>query len=139
MTTDFKITYDGTWYHEGAPIKREALAKLFADRALKIDEAGQYWLKTPYEQYAVDVEDVPFVVKEYAQQDNDIHFTTNMNDTVICGPDHPLELRNNIPYIEVRNGLYARISRPVFYHLIEEFGAEITSQGMKFKLGETDD
>ena len=52
---DFKITRDGTWYHDGAPIKREALAKLFAGRALKVDGDGNYWLQTPFEKYPVEL------------------------------------------------------------------------------------
>ena len=68
QTADFKIAYDGTWYHDGAPIKREALAKLFSDRALKIDKDGKYWLQTPYEKYPVEVEDVPYVIVDYNQK-----------------------------------------------------------------------
>ena len=65
---DFKIARDGTWFHNNAPIQREALARLFSDRALKIDEHGQYWLATPFEQYPVEVEDVPYVIVDYELQ-----------------------------------------------------------------------
>jgi len=118
---EFKIDRNGVWYHEGAPIKREALAKLFSDRALKIDENGLYWLQTPFEKYPVDVEDVPFVVVDYKEQGDTLIFRTNMDETT----DRPLEMREEIPYVEVRNGLYARINRAVYYNLIEAFGPEI--------------
>lgn len=117
---DFKIDRDGTWHHEGAPIKREALAKLFSDRALKIDDGGNYWLQTPFEKYAVEVEDVPFVVVDYEEENGKLTFRTNMNETT----DKPLEMRDEIPYVEVRGGLYARINRAVYYNLIEAFGPE---------------
>lgn len=118
---DFKIDRNGAWYHEGAPIKREALAKLFSDRALKIDEDGSYWLQTPYEKYPVEVEDVPFVAVDYEDDGGALIFRTNMDETT----GKPLEIRGDIPYVEVRDGLYARINRAVYYNLIETYGPEI--------------
>lgn len=118
---DFSIDKNGQWYHEGDPIKREALAKLFSDRALKIDEDGNYWLATPFEKYPVEVEDVPYVVVDYEGQGSDLTFRTNMDETT----DKPIEMRGGVPYVEVRSGLYARINRAVYYNLIEEFGTEL--------------
>lgn len=118
---DFRIDRNGVWHHEGVPIKREALAKLFSDRALKIDEDGLYWLQTPYEKYPVEVEDVPYVVVDYGESDGKLVFRTNMEEMT----DRPLEIREGIPYVEVRDGLYARINRAVYYNLIEQFGPEI--------------
>lgn len=118
---DFKIDRNGVWYHEGSPIKREALAKLFSDRALKIDEDGNYWLATPFEKYPVEVEDVPFVIVDYKGEKGALTFRTNMEETT---PER-IEMRGEIPYVHVRNGLYARINRAVYYNLIEEFGAGI--------------
>lgn len=129
---DFKITRDGTWYHDGAPIKREALAKLFSDRALKIDEDGKYWLQTPFEKYPVEVEDVPFVVVDY----DGLTLRTNMNDHVAVGDQTVWQLRDGIPYIEIRDGLFARIGRAVLYNLIEEHGKAIEVDGKIFPLGE---
>ena len=129
---DFKITRDGTWYHDGAPIKREALAKLFADRALKIDEGGNYWLQTPFEKYPVDVEDVPFVIVDY----DGLDLRTNMNEHVMLGSETVWELRDGIPYVEVRDGLFARLGRAVLYNLIQEYGEAITVGEQAFPLGE---
>ena len=134
--TDFRIARDGTWYHDGAPILRAALAKLFSDRALILDEDGRYYLKTPFEKYPVEVEDVPYVVLGYEVENGAVDFKTNMDEIVELGPEHPLQLRDGVPYIEVRNGLYARIARAVYYHLIEEFGDTVPSRGERYKLGE---
>ncbi len=136
QTGDFRIAKDGTWFHDGGEIKREALARLFATRALKVDEEGDYWLATPYEKYPVEVEDVPFVIVNYDKDGGDVVLKTNMGEVVKVGPSHPLELRNNIPYIDVRDGLYARLGRSVLYNLIEEYGAELESGGKTYKLGE---
>ena len=43
---DMRIAADGTWYHEGAPIARKALVKLFAS-VLQRDPDGSYWLRPP--------------------------------------------------------------------------------------------
>lgn len=120
-TADFRIDRDGQWYHDGAPIKREALAKLFSDRALKMDEDGLYWLQTPFEKYPVEVEDVPYVIVDYQREKGALTFYTNMNETT----KSPIEMREEIPYVEVRDGLYARINRSVYYNLIDQFGADI--------------
>src|SRR3546814_9089985 len=47
-TYDIRIARDGTWFHEGAPIGRKALVKLFASVLWRDD--GGYWLRTPAEQ-----------------------------------------------------------------------------------------
>ena len=137
LTTDFKIARDGTWFHEGTPIKREALAKLFSDRALSIDADGKYWLKTPYEQYPVEVEDVPYVIVDYEEKP-ELCLITNMAERITVSPATLWELRDDIPYVEVRKGLFARMGRAVYYNLIETYGASIEITGVSFPLG-TDD
>jgi uncharacterized protein len=138
---DFKIAYDGTWFHEGMRIERVALAKLFSDRALKIDEEGQYWLQAPFEKYPVDVEDVPYIIVDFQEHGSDLDLVTNMDEIVALGPEHPLELRadrysgETLPYVNVRGGLYARLGRPVYYNLIEKYGPAVKSRGMTFPLG----
>ncbi len=140
---DFKIAYDGTWFHEGVRIERHALAKLFSDKALKIDTEGNYWLQTPVEKYPVEVEDVPYVVTDFHETGAGMDFTTNMGEIVPLGPEHPLELRKDkstgdtLPYIMVRNGLYAKLGRPVYYNLVEKYGATVKSRGIAHPLGKT--
>ncbi len=141
-TPDFKIVFDGTWFHDGARIERAALAKLFSDRALKVDEDGNYWLQTPHEKYPVEVEDVPYVVVDYDVRDGEVDLMTNMGECIKLGPDHPMEIRpckklgQALPYVEVRGGLYARLGRSVYYNLIEEFGVVLHSRGIDHALGE---
>ena len=117
----FRIDYNGQWYHEGAPIKRAALAKLFSDRALKKDEQGNYWLQTPFEKYPVEVEDVPFLIIDFEQEEEGFTLKTNMDESVPVGKDHPLFLRGeeSLIYIDVRDGLHARLNRFVRESLIK--------------------
>lgn len=123
---DIRIAADGTWFHEGAPIRRPALVRLFAS-VLRRDEAGDYWLVTPAERGRIKVEDVPFVAVELAiagsGSDQALDFVTNIGERVEAGPDRPIALRpapdgrGPVPYLSVGRGLEARIARPVYYEL----------------------
>lgn len=116
-----KILKNGTWLHQGRPIKRLPLVKLFAT-VLKIDENGDYWLQTPVERGRIDVEDKPFVAVDMrikpAENGETLHFRTNLDEWVAVDGQHPL-LFDDTPYVMVRNGLAARLNRAVYYALME--------------------
>lgn len=126
----FQIDYNGAWFHDGAEIRRPALARLFATKGLRIDTDGAYWLSSPEEKYPVHVADVPFIIVDYditgAGAGQVVDLITNMGDRVALGPDRILELRREplggavVPYVNVRGGLYARLSRTVFYNLVAQ-------------------
>lgn len=115
-----EILYDGTWLHEGRPIMRHNLVKLFAS-VLSRDEAGDYWLITPAERGRIKVADVPFMAVdmriEGTGKDAVVHLRTNVDDWVRVGVDHPLRM-SNAPYVMVRRGLEARLARSVYYELV---------------------
>jgi hypothetical protein len=129
-----RIARDGTWFHEGSPIGRPAMVRLFST-ILRREEDGSYVLVTPVEKLTIEVEDAPFVAVEVKSegegQGRSLAFRLNTGDLVVAGEDHPIELREGAggphPYIEVRNGLHALIARPVYYELaqlaLEEDGA----------------
>lgn len=125
---DIRIARDGTWFHEGDPIRRIELVKLFAT-VLRRDEAGDFWLVTPVERGRIVVEDTPFIAVEMvASGDGDeqtLSFRTNLDEWVECGPEHPIRVVHNpengepTPYIVIRNGLEARILRSVYYEMVD--------------------
>lgn len=122
-----RIARDGTWFHEGSPIGRLALIKLFAT-VLRRDERGDYWLQTPAERGRIEVEDVPFIAVEMRVEAagtpaQTLRLRTNLDEWVRLDDHHPLrvavdEKGQPAPYIEIRNGLEARLARPVFYDLV---------------------
>lgn len=121
---DFEIRADGSWWHEGGRITREPLVRLFAS-ILRKDPDGVY-LVTPGEKVKVRIEDAPFLAVRADQVEAGggpaVALTTNLGDTVLLGPDHPLriEMRDTgepRPYVEVRRGLEARILRAPFYEM----------------------
>ncbi len=121
-----RISADGEWFHEGKKIERRRLARLFAS-ILRREADGQYFLVTPVERSRVDVDDAAFVgVLLDAQgvgQSQQLTLTTSMADVVRISADHPLEFRGKgderIPYVLVRNNLDARLSRSVYYQLVD--------------------
>jgi hypothetical protein len=153
---DIRIARDGTWFHRGSPIGRLPLVRLFST-VLRRDEGGAYWLVTPAERGRITVDDAPFVAVEVTVtgdgRDQQLIFRTNVDDTVAADGDHPLRVVNHAatgepnPYVLVRDGLEARLSRPVFYELVERgieervgdatlFG--VWSKGKFFPLGRLD-
>jgi hypothetical protein len=150
-----RIGRDGTWYYLNSPIGRKPLVKLFST-VLRREADGSYWLVTPYERGRIEVEDVPFIAVEVTVEGTGpaqrLRFRTNLDDEVVAGKDHPIrvvehpETGEPTPYIMVRGGLEARLSRPVFYELVEraesrdDEGVErlgVWSDGQFFLLGRT--
>lgn len=119
---DIVIKRDGTWFHEGTPIGRIGLVKLFSSILKR--EGDRHYLVTPVEKVGIQVEDAPFVAVDFVADTGTITFETNVGDHVTADPDHPIrmELAENgepSPYIEVRRGLEALIDRKSFYRLAE--------------------
>ena len=158
---DIRIARDGTWYYKGTPINRLPLVKLFAS-VLRREPYGSHWLVTPVERGTILVEDAPFVAVDVdrhpasaADEDAELIFRTNLDETVVAGPDHPIRVDIDAdtgepaPYIEVRDGLEALINRATFYRLVE-FAVEradpagghgvlgVWSKGRFFPLGPAD-
>lgn len=121
-----RIASDGSWFHEGRPINRPAMVRLFST-ILRREPDGGYVLVTPAEKLSIAVEDAPFVAVELksegAGRDRSLAFRLNTGDLVVAGPEHPLRFEQRgeepRPYLSVRNGLDALIARPVFYELAE--------------------
>jgi hypothetical protein len=133
---DMRIAADGTWFYQKTPIGRPALVKLFASVLKR--EGDRYFLVTPVEKCGIVVEDAPFLAvemrKEPAPSDQPgggatLHFRTNVDDWVACGGDHPLRFDPEPgtgglkPYLHVRRGLWAKVTRALFYDLVD-IGAE---------------
>lgn len=124
--SDMRIARDGTWFHQGSPIGRPAMVRLFSN-ILRREPDGGFVLVTPVEKLDIDVEDAPFIAvslkSEGAGRARRLAFQLNTGDAVIAGPAHPLrfEMRDEgpRPYIEVRAGLDALLGRTVYYELAE--------------------
>ncbi|WP_207061134.1 DUF1285 domain-containing protein [Motiliproteus sp. SC1-56] len=150
-----RIAADGRWYHQGSPIQREQLVKLFASILRR--EGNEYFLVTPVEKWRLEVEDVPFQVVAMEVQGSGteqcLQFFTDMGDEVVAGDAHPLRVETlgdgePRPYLMIRDGLEGRLVRPVFYRLAElarESSREgrpvwvVQSAGREFVVGQVGD
>lgn len=124
--SEMRIARDGTWYHQGSPIGRPAMVRLFST-ILRREADGRFVLVTPVEKLDVAVEDAPFVAVELKAEGRGeaatLAFRLNTGDVVVAGPDHPLRFEDGPegphPYLLVRGRLEALIARPVYYELAE--------------------
>src|SRR5678816_768158 len=90
-----RIARDGTWYHDGAPISRPAMVRLFST-ILRREADGRHVLVTPVEMLEVDVDATAFRAVEMTTEGEGaqrrIAFCLDSGDVVILGPDHPLRI-----------------------------------------------
>ena len=150
---DLRIARDGTWVHEGRPIRRAALVRLFASVLKK--EGERFFLVTPVEKVGIQVEDCPFLATGVDIVDpgplQQVIFTLNTAEQVVVDEAHPLTVSQRAgsdephPIVHVRDGLDALLTRSVFYQLVEvgetrlrdgSSSLEIRSCGDVFQLGD---
>jgi hypothetical protein len=121
---DMAIDRDGRWFYMGTPIGRDALVRLFASVLKR--EGDRYFLVTPVEKVGISVADVPFLAVEMHASGEGagrrITFRTNVGDVVDAGPDHRLRFAlaedgGLLPYVHVRRGLEARLTRPLLHEI----------------------
>jgi hypothetical protein len=124
---DMRIAADGTWFYQKTPIGRPALVKLFASVLKR--EGDKYFLVTPVEKVGLIVEEVPFLAVELAVEHDPsgqrLDFRTNVDDWVTAGPGHGLRFEQDAatgglkPFLHVRRELWAKVTRALFYDLVE--------------------
>jgi hypothetical protein len=124
---DMRIASDGTWFYLKTPIGRQALVKLFASVLKR--EGDKYFLVTPVEKCGIQVDDAPFLAVEMNVKDGAsgrvLNFRTNVDDWVTCGPEHVLRFVPEAgtgglkPYLHVRRDLWAKVTRALFFDLVE--------------------
>ena len=124
---DMRIATDGTWFYLKTPIGRPALVKLFASVLKR--EGDKYFLVTPVEKCGIRVDDAPFLAVELNVESNGagqvLNFRTNVDDWVACGPQHVMRFVPEAgtgglkPYIHVRRDLWAKVTRALFFDLVE--------------------
>jgi hypothetical protein len=124
---DMRIAADGTWFYLKTPIGRPALVKLFASVLKR--EGEKYFLVTPVEKCGIHVDDAPFLAVELKIEDDAggpvLNFRTNVDDWIACGPEHELRFKPETgtgglkPYLHVRRDLWAKVTRALFFDLVE--------------------
>lgn len=132
---DMRITRDGTWFYNGTPIGRPALVRLFSTILKR--ENGKHFLVTPVEKVGITVDDAPFLAVEMSREGDDggtLRFRTNVDDWVTCDNAHGLRFERDkddglTPYLHVRADLWAKVTRAIYYDLVD-LGEERMVDGM---------
>jgi len=139
---DIEIRADGSWWHEGAPIRRQPLIRLFASILCR-DADGDYYLITPVEKARIRVALHPLTVIDAEPEVHDgqstLMLTLNTGGRIPLDRDHPLALEPraaNAAYVSLTRGLTALFSRAAWYRLVEsaDDSGAIVSAGHRFPL-----
>jgi len=123
-----------------------------------IKEGDEFFLVSPTEKLRIEVEDAPFLAVELERlghgETQRLIFRTNVDDVIVAGKEHPLHVDEDpvtgepAPYIKVREGLWALVSRSVYYELAElvqpapppgKHRWGVVSEGHFFGLGSIDE
>ena len=139
---DLTIAADGTWHHQGAAILNKKIMQLFG-RLLQRQSDGDYWIITPVEAFRITVEDLPFMIiaADYVHQKGIglWQFTSNTGDLINLSQANQLLVtfdseQQPKPKLCVRDGLWGRINRSVFYQLALACEVVETNQGEHAQL-----
>lgn len=140
--SNMEIRSDGTWYHEGTPIRRAELMRLFAG-ILRRESDGDYYLVTPVEKCRVEVALHPLLVIDVSPLENvalpTLALTLNAGGTVLLNAEHPLALEpraEGAAYVHLDHGLTALFSRAAWVRFVEmaDENGVIESAGQRFSL-----
>lgn len=149
---DIFIKANGEWLHEDSKIERQGLISLFSS-ILRREADGNFYLVTPVEKWRIHVEDAPLMVTTIdvlhpGTDQQIIQFTLNNGDHSSVDAQQKLWVETEpdtdapSPYISLPHGLYAKLNRSSFYHLIEHAVEEgknlkVRSDNHWFVLGKT--
>jgi len=123
---DIRIASDGIWYYLGGPIGRPELVRLFSSVLKR--EGDRYFLVTPVEKVGIVVDDAPFMAVEMKTGERGgvpvLSFRTNVGDWIDCDASHGLRFEDAprgglAPYLHVRAGLWAKLTRALYYELVD--------------------
>lgn len=124
--SEMRIARDGTWYHQGSPIGRPEMVRLFST-VLRREPDGRHVLVTPMEKLEIDVEATAFrateMQSEASGRERKVAFRLDSGDAVVAGAANPIRIvatpDGPSPRVEVRHGLEAELSRGIYYELAE--------------------
>ncbi|MBT6039107.1 MAG: DUF1285 domain-containing protein [Halieaceae bacterium] len=137
-----EIREDGSWWHDGSPIRRSELVQLFAS-ILRLEEDQQYYLVTPVEKVIVSVALHPLRIIDAEPLAG--HSPEVLILTLNTGGQIPLDRRHTLTpepraadaaYATLDNGLTALFTRAAWYRLVNQADEKgsIMSDGRSLSL-----
>jgi len=137
-----EIREDGSWWHDGSPIRRSELVQLFAS-ILRLEADQQYYLVTPVEKVIVSVALHPLRIIDAEPLAG--HSPEVLILTLNTGGQIPLDRRHTLTpepraadaaYVTLDNGLTALFTRAAWYRLVNQADEKgsIMSDGRSLSL-----
>ena len=137
-----EIREDGSWWHDGSPIRRIELVQLFAS-ILRLEEDQQYYLVTPVEKVIVSVALHPLRIIDAEPLAG--HSPEVLILTLNTGGQIPLDQRHTLTpepraadaaYVTLDNGLTTLFTRAAWYRLVNQADEKgsIMSDGRSLSL-----
>ena len=137
-----EIREDGSWWHDGSPIRRSELVQLFAS-ILRLEADQQYYLVTPVEKVIVSVALHPLRIIDAEPLAG--HAPEVLILTLNTGGQIPLDRRHTLTpepraadaaYVTLDNGLTALFTRAAWYRLVNQADEKgsIMSDGRSLSL-----
>lgn len=114
-----RIARDGSWFHDGDPIRRDSLRNLFAS-ILRREDDGEYYLVTPSEKWRIEVDLHPLIVTDAEIAGGNLQLTLNTGKVITAGEEYQLFLDpsvDNVAAVTLWHGLTALFSRSAWYRL----------------------
>lgn len=146
---DLIIKANGEWHYQGSAIRRLPLIRLFS--SILVYEQKEYFLVTPVEKVRIQVEDLPFLIIQWAwvkvQGKPVLQVETNVGERYLVNASHPILLEGGLLAVKIRDQLLARVHRNVYYqwaeqvelaHEHEEPGYYLASGACRFFVGKLD-
>lgn len=115
-----EIRRDGSWYHDGAPIRRASLVRLFAS-ILRREDDGEYYLLTPAEKWRIKVEAHALLVTDVERRGDELVVTLATGREAAVSDQHPVYIDpacDNVAVIRLWHGLTALFNRNAWYRLV---------------------
>lgn len=118
---DIEIDREGRWMHEGMPIRRDAIVRLFAS-ILRREADGHYYLVTPAEKWRIRVQRHPLMIIDCEREGEDLWVTLNTGRRWRVDAGRPLFIDQHseaVAAIALPHGLSALCTRPAWLRLVE--------------------
>ena len=145
------IHRNGAWSYQGSVFERPAMVDLLAKNLVAFND--RYYLLAPEQLLEISVEDLPFIIVDLNRSSDNLQIsaTTNIGRSVVISDHYPCYLSSvpgsavSVPCVELCSGIAARLSRPMYYQLLEWCEVEMEdgkqflrlySDGCRFELGQ---
>ncbi|AQS35734.1 Protein of unknown function (DUF1285) [Shewanella psychrophila] len=121
-TVLFHIDNQGQWFYQNESLPTK-FARLFSSILHCIEQ--EYFLITPVEKLKVSVESVPLIIVDYqALESGSFELVTSLETQFDIEGINSFTIVEDGVFVELSNGLAAKLGRACYYRFVEEYVLE---------------